>query len=208
MRNLHLLDMIRVHSSFCAGSHTSLRFVATIKDANRALAALRVIALGDYEACWRSVDSGHPTGVFSVRRATLSLGVIDSAGLAERMTFQLRVIAPPHSPFELDGDRQLVRALEDGSSLLNGLTLRNGRALATASECANDEIIELKIRSRHGKIAESLDLVDFGISSTRSGDEVIFRGSRSAMSQLLASANIRTKQQRGTESSSTRWKRE
>lgn len=178
-----------LHSSSCAGSHTSLRFVATIQDANRALAALRVVALGDYEACWRSVDSGHGTGVLTARRAILTLGVIDSAGLADRKTFQLRVLAPPHSPFELDGDRQLVRALEDGSSLLHGLTLRNGIAIATASECANDEIVEVKFRSRHGKIAESLDLVTFGISSTRRGDEVVFRGSRSAISQLLSSAN-------------------
>lgn len=89
-----------------------------------------------------------------------------------------------YSPFTFDGDRQVVRSFEDSIALLSGMRFRDGKAVVSG-KCGQEEKIELRIRAKQGSISSPLNLSNIGISQKHQGDEIVYYGSRTALSQLF-----------------------
>jgi len=175
---LHFAQRLGEDIGSGTGAHSSIRFLASADNANLALSALRVVAIGDALGCWRS-KSDFDTS----RNATLEIQVIDSGRLRNTLSFPLRVKAPKISPLSLELKSSVLQTRDDGI-LLSGLQVTGG--ISTGVDCAPDSVVEVSIRAEHGDFVISANLAELGISAElKDSGEYTFRGARSAIARLF-----------------------
>ena len=174
---------------FSAGDDRSaaaaLSFRATAAHATLALNALRVVALGDVDGCWRSRDGDARDGG---RGAELAVAVSDGGGLAATAALALDVRPPPAAPLRLTGAGRVVRTGEDAVARLAGLGVAGGANVAAGyGACARDEPLEVRLAAAHGAVGATFDPDHYGVAVARAKDgSLTISGNRAAVEAALS----------------------
>ena len=174
---------------FSAGDDRSaaaaLSFRATAAHATLALNALRVVALGDVDGCWRSRDGDARDGGGGAARA---VAAADGGGLAATAALALDVRPPPAAPLRLTGAGRVVRTGEDAVARLAGLGVAGGANVAAGyGACARDEPLEVRLAAAHGVVGATFDPDHYGVAVARAKDgSLTISGARVAVEAALS----------------------
>lgn len=161
------------------GARPSFSFAATSKDAMAALDALRVVAVAD--DCWRARDDA--SAADKALPGVLTVVVEDAGGQRAERTVAISAQPPQPGALSVAASGGVVDVAEDGRALISGVDVAGGAG--TVDGCGVDEVLEVQISARSGRIGSVGDVV--GVVVDRVGGALRLRGPRKAIRGILSS---------------------